>query len=154
MNVRTEAAAIARASAWVAATLVGAALVTACGAQGDAEADASAVPQVVETDASAEPSVAAGDAQGSDVGAQAQPLADDEDWIDTYVFAFTFAMDPEPDWRVDGKILEFIFPSGDVAFDGTIDCMAGLGSFGTDHPDWGLKMTYPDGSVLCSEVES
>lgn len=134
-----------------AATLGAVVVMTACGAKGDDEATTSAAPQQVNS-ASVEPSVAADGAMGDEQETDAAPSGDASD-VEIFAYAYASGKDPEPTWVLENQVVVFTYPSGAVDDKAPYDCLIAVNVFAGDHPDWDLRMTYPDGSVLCSEMD-
>ena len=127
-------------------------MVTACGAQGDDEAKVTSAPPAA-TSAGVEESVAADDSMG-DERVTDEAVSEDTSLIAIYADAYATVMDPTPTWKVEGQVLEFIFPTGAVDDKAEYNCLIAINSIGNDNPELDYKMTYPDGSVLCSELDA
>ena len=156
MNVKPAGHSVVQAVAFAVATLGAVVLMTACGAKGDDEVSTSAAPQRVNS-ASVEPSVAADGAMGDgamgDGEATGEALPGEASDIEIFAYAYASVKDPEPTWELEDQVVVFTFPSGEVDAESNYDCLIAVNVFGQDHPDGDLRMTYPDGSVLCSEMD-
>ena len=151
MNVNLSGKSVMRTVACAVVALGGVALMTACGAQGDDEAQASSAPQQASS-ATMEPSVAADDSIGPDEAVD-EALSDDTSGIAIYADAYAAVVEPTLTWQVEGQVLEFTFPTGAVDDKAEYHCLIAVNSISNDNPEFDLKMTYPDGSVLCSEMD-
>lgn len=93
---------------------------------------------------SAEPS-------GETVDAPADEQAFADSWLATAAEQFAKSQDPEPTFELSSETaVEFTFPSGSIeGTDARSDCQIAMISIGEEYE---LTMTYPDGSVLCSDI--
>lgn len=151
MNVKLVGPSLMRTMAYAVVALGGVALMTACGAQGDDEATATSAPPA-ETSVGVDESVAADDSTGEDAGTDDEMSEVSSD-VEIFAYAYASGKDPEPTWELKDQVVEFTFPSGSLDDNSSYDCLIAVNVFAGDHPDWDLKMTYPDGSVLCSELD-
>ncbi len=101
-------------------------------------ADPGSAPQGTE----AEQAGGAGEAAGDDFA---------DSWLATAAEQFAHSQDPEPTFRLSSETaVEFTFPSGSIeGTDARSDCQIAMLSIGEEYE---LTMTYPDGSVLCSDI--
>jgi hypothetical protein len=91
-------------------------------------------------------------AQGDDEATDEALSADASD-VEIFAYAYASGKDPQPTWELENQVVVFTFPSGSVDANSDFDCLIAVNVFAQDHPDWDLKMAYPDGSVLCSELD-
>jgi hypothetical protein len=151
LNVKPAGPSVMRSVAYAVSALIGVALMTACGAQGDDEAGTSSAPPPA-TSAGVEESVAADDSMTDDTET-GEALSEDGSDIEIFAYAYASGKDPAPTWELEDKVVVFTFPSGSLDENSSYDCLIAVNVFAGDNPDWDLKMTYPDGSVLCSEMD-
>lgn len=74
-----------------------------------------------------------------------------DSWLATAAKQFAKSQDPEPTFELSSETaVEFTFPSGSVeGTDARSDCQIAMIGIGEEYE---LTMTYPDGSVLCSDI--
>ena len=136
----------ARTAAFAAMTVMGAGVLAGCGGDDDSPAQQ---PVAVSHEAPTG-EVVAPEAEGDD--AAEETSSPGGGIAERYASSFAGRMDPEPTWVVGDLLLTFTFPSGSVDVDPELHCAIASGAFSGDLAEWESQMTYPDGSVLCSEV--
>lgn len=74
-----------------------------------------------------------------------------DSWLATAAEQFANSQDPSPTFELSSETaVEFTFPSGSIeGTDARSDCQIAMLSIGEEYE---LTMTYPDGSVLCSDI--
>ena len=93
----------------------------------------------------------------TDSGAEPAPVdqsSGDEfadSWLATAAEQFAQSQDPKPTVRLSSETaVEFTFPNGSIeGTDARSDCQIAMLSVGEEYE---LTMTYPDGSVVCSDI--